>query len=507
MPTLTNILERASWLDSQDRDWLHQLVGDWQLLADLGFGDLELLISRETAEITHGQIDGETAEYPNEWMIAAHCRPATAATTISEDYVGQAALSSSHAVLRTACLQQRVIHEHSQGYDMKYCPVFRPMWGSSSSIPALSERAEKKLVGVLVVVRKPRQDRVPSLIRQDYDDIVSVLLEMVLNGQFPLDGTPTGYRHGTPRVTDGFLHIDIDGDVIYASPNAVSNFHRFGVSTVDKGDNLPELVTENIEDHSVIDESMAVVVMGRAPWLTEVESHGVTLSLRAVPLWAEGERLGAVILCRDITELRRRERELMTKDATIREINHRVKNNLQTVSALLRLQARRAKNEEAKQALLDAERRVATIALVHESLSQSGADVVNFDELFSPLLRMVSDVSSAGVAVDARVVGTFGNIQADQATTLSVVLNELMANAIEHGGPGDREIIITVERTNNHILLTVDDDGVGLSGGGPGTGLGTQIVSTLVASELRGRIDWSDRPGGGTRVTVEMTVR
>ena len=101
-----------------------------------------------------------------------------------------------------------------------------------------------------------------------------------------------------------------------------------------------------------------------------------------------------MILCRDVTELRRRELELMTKDATIREIHHRVKNNLQTVSALLRLQSRRMTTDEARQGLEQAMRRVATIATVHEALSQGLTQNVDFDELIERQFHLAAELAS-----------------------------------------------------------------------------------------------------------------
>ena len=103
--------------------------------------------------------------------------------------------------------------------------------------------------------------------------------------------------------------------------------------------------------------------------------------MRAIPLTEAGQRFGALLLLRDVCELRRREQELLTKDATIREIHHRVKNNLQTVAALLRLQARRHRRRQARAALEEAVRRVGTIALVHETLSQGFDETVDFDEI------------------------------------------------------------------------------------------------------------------------------
>ena len=251
------------------------------------------------------------------------------------------------------------------------------------------------------------------------------------------------------------------------------------------------------------------MVTGRAPWRTDIEARGVCVSLRAVPLTEEGQRVGAVLLCRDVSELRRRERELITKDATIREIHHRVKNNLQTVAALLRLQARRLTSVEARDALEEAMRRVTTIALVHETLSQALDEAVDFDALVDQSLGLAADVASAGGKVTTVRTGTFGMVPAEAATALALVLTELVTNAVEHGFAhgGTGTVEVAAERSGSHLLATVSDNGVGLGGGGgPLSGLGTQIVETLVRNELRGTIDWVSGEGGGTRVVLEVEL-
>ncbi len=129
------------------------------------------------------------------------------------------------------------------------------------------------------------------------------------------------------------------------------------------------------------EETLSAVLGGRVDRDTEVGTDEVTLILRSIPLRPAGERIGALVLLRDVTDLRRRDRELVTKDATIREIHHRVKNNLQTVAALLRLQARRIDQPEARAALEEAVRRVGSIAIVHETLSQAVEEHVDFDEV------------------------------------------------------------------------------------------------------------------------------
>lgn len=477
MPSLTNILMRSEALTHADRDWIHQLVGDWQIIADVAFSDLLLVVDG---------IDGSV-------QIAAQCRPTTAQTIYEDDVVGSSVPDDVRDAVRRVLAGGERERVHRPGYMFMILPV---------------QRAGKK-VAALCVAQLEQPDISPAQLpaQIDYWDVSGTLLSMVTRGEFPFDGSATGYRHGTPRVTDGYTHLDADGTVLYASPNAVSNYHRIGVAGSLVGQVLVESVTNVIEDHSVVEESLPVVMMGRAPWLSELETHGVILSLRAVPLTRKGERVGGILLSRDITEIRRREMELLTKDATIREINHRVKNNLQTVSALLRMQSRRVEhNEEARIALENAQRRVQTIALVHQTLSEKVDERVDFSEVFAPLLGMARDIAATGITVTSSLEGEFGQIGAAKTTTLAVVLNELVSNAVEHGLPNGGHIAIRVERSGSRLGIDIVDNGVGIDIERAGKGLGTKIVKTLVEGELAGSIKWTRPSGGGTQVHIEANV-
>ncbi len=199
------------------------------------------------------------------------------------------------------------------------------------------------------------------------------------------------------------------------------------------GELFAKVVADLLRDESPVDESLALVVTGRAPWRTEVSSAGASVSMRAIPLTEGGQRVGALLLLRDVSELRRRERELLTKEATIREIHHRVKNNLQTVAALLRLQARRLPEGEGRTALEEAVRRVGVIALVHETLSQGFDERVEFDEIASRGLNAVVEVARGEHPVHAHIAGRFGQLRAEDATALAMIMSELIQNAAEHG--------------------------------------------------------------------------
>ena len=211
-----------------------------------------------------------------------------------------------------------------------------------------------------------------------------------------------------PRVGDGLIRLDADGRVTYASPNALSAYRRLGrrpatCSTRDLGaaDRRagPRPVRRRSESPAGSRRSLA----GERRLRMEVEARGAIVLFRALPLRPRRRAAGALVLLRDVTEVRRRDRQLLSKDATIREIHHRVKNNLQTVAALLRLQARRMPSRRtARTALEESVRRVASIALVHETLSVSLDERVDFDEVVDRLLPMLGDVAGAGDAGPAR---------------------------------------------------------------------------------------------------------
>ena len=253
------------------------------------------------------------------------------------------------------------------------------------------------------------------------------------------------------------------------------------------------------------------MLSGRAVREAEVEAGGAAVRLRVIPLTPDGERVGALVLCRDVTELRRRERELVGKEATIREIHHRVKNNLQTVAALLRLQARRLPADTAaSEALAEAERRIGAIAMVHETLARTAADVVDFDDVADRVTATVGDVGVPG-AVRVSRSGAFGALPPEVATPLALVLAELVHNAVEHGlgqgadAPG--EVLLDVRREGPRLRVRVIDHGAGLPPGfdtARDGGLGLQIVRTLVEWELAGTL--LVRAGQPTGTVAEINL-
>lgn len=469
-----------------DAEWLHLLVGDWQMVADLAFADLALWFP-----------------HPEFGYIAlAHVRPSTSHTVFHADFVGEGIRSDLQPIVDKAW-SSRSIERSSE-----------TSWSSEMAlrVEAVPMVRNGRTLAVVTSHMDLSSSRMPSRLELTYRQCAYDLLRMGTLGLWPDFASPTGSRRGAPRVGDGLIRLDADGIVQYASPNGVSAFRRLGEVETLEGRSLAEVTAGLLKDRRMVDETLPLVVTGRMPWRSEIESRGVSLSLRAIPLRDEKHRFGALVLCRDVSELRRRELELVTKDATIREIHHRVKNNLQTVAALLRMQSRRMVSDEAKQGLEQAMRRVATIALVHETLSQGLTQSVDFDELIGRQFRLSAEVASPSQHVRTERSGLFGELPSDFATPLALVINELVTNAVEHGLEGRAGTVwliadrSTGERDDELLTVTIADDGVGLPEGSYTEGLGLQIVRTLVTSELGGSIQWMPRDGGGTAVEIVLSL-
>jgi two-component sensor histidine kinase len=482
VPTLTQLVRNRTDLDAEDLAWLQALLADWQVIADLSFADLVLWLP-----------DREGTGY---WA-AAQMRPTTGPTAYVDDLVGAFVARGRRPLLDSAYDHERVAREGD------------PEWRDDIPVrvEAIPVRRGRRILGIIARNTNLLGVRTPSRLELAYLQTATDLTQMIAHGHFPFPGQRSDHAD-SPRVGDGFLRIDARGRVTYASPNALSVYRRLGLTTDLAGLDLAETTRELVPTARRPDEAtLTAVLSGRAAWDTEIGSDTV-LIVRAIPLRPAGEHIGALVLVRDVTDLRRRDRELVTKDATIREIHHRVKNNLQTVAALLRLQARRIESPEGREALDEAVRRVGTIAIVHETLSQAHEELVDFDEVADRLRTMVLEVSSRGAAVTSVREGSFGTLTAEVATPMAMVLTEVLQNAVEHGfGEGPGVLTVTARRIVGRLHVTVDDDGIGLPPGfdvDESTSLGLSIVRTLVESELDGLLEIGPSSAGGTRVSLDV---
>ncbi len=466
MARFDDVARERTDLSEADVDHLRALVADWTLLSDLAFADLVLWLPT-----WHG----------GGFVAADQVRPTTGPTVLFDDIVGQYAARGRRPLLDRTLSARKVIAERGVSGP---APV--------EAIPVL--RAGR-LLGV-IERHSGLSGRDVGALEQHYLEAADELAAMVVDGTFP-PSQPLARTGSPPRVGDGLVRLDPEGMVVFASPNARSAYHRLGLATDLVGVNLARTSAKLARRPGPVDEALAVVAAGRAAGGAEVENSGAVVTLRGVPLRRSGAHTGALVLVRDATEIRRRDRALLSKDATIREIHHRVKNNLQTVAALLRLQARRIDSPEAREALDEAVRRVGAIAVVHESLAHSPGEKVDADEIADRLVALVRDMSLASRSVSVTRTGTFGILSADVVTPLSMALGELLQNAVEHGGGADVRLL--PRREDKRLIVDVVDEGPGIPADVDPfatSRLGLQIVRTLVTEELGGELDLRAGPDG-----------
>lgn len=509
---------------------LHLLVGEWQMLADLGFGDVHLTFPDRSFEPAPGAMRLPARD--TDFLILDHARPGTTQTLFPADQIGQHLGPPLSALLREIWGTAGVSSHRNTGQ--------RLLPGLAADVQALVTTVvfDGQPIALLSLISERSIGTTTSPGEQSYREVAAQLMRMAGTGQWPQAGTQPSPRRGNPRVGDGVIRLDQDDRVSFMSPNAVSAVARLGAGEAALGQRLTEALGSGAFAGEQVDEGLMGVLRGRVPSHAEVRRGRVVVMFRSVPLSEDGQRVGALLLCRDVSELRRRERELSSKDAAIRETHHRVKNSLQAVAAMMRMQSRRADSPEARRGLSEAMRRLEAVSAVHETLSHTPEGSVDFDEHFSRQIRAIAELAATGQTVRTRVTGRFGRLPGQQVTAMALVLNEMLTNAVEHGLNGrDGTIEVSAQRRDPdpstcrearaegrpvpcaELVVTIADDGVGMepsmSSGRwsadepegssmPSAGLGSRIVRSLVLGELDGSVSW--RPGDDTGTVIEMTV-
>lgn len=329
-----------------------------------------------------------------------------------------------------------------------------------------------------------------------------------------LDGRLEGAEHlGRLAEHDGVLIVSSHGIIRYMNSVAENQYRRVGYVESLLGGQISELDTNeyicfrSMERGTCLEQRIQEqdeVWIKRAIPLFPVPRSGV-LGWLHPPLPTQPE--GAVMFIQDITEDVRREQELKIKSAMIQEVHHRVKNNLQTVAFLLRMEARRARSGSARETLRQTIGRILSIAVVHEFLSRGDDSDISMREVCS---RIISEVG--GGMMDPRKIvgislkGRNFSLPAQQATSCALVVNELLQNAVEHGfaGRDGGTIQVRLSETDASMVIEIVDDGVGLPTGfdldSSGT-LGLQIARTLVRDDLKGHLELVNGRGVTARVS------
>ncbi len=494
--TTLDCLERYSGLSAYDRDRLAGIAQHMPFVADISRSDL-LLYTRCG--------DGRA-------VVVAQARPHSILPIHADDSSGrQADPKSDVAVYRALRWGRRV--KGNRSMIVGVAPVVQQVWAIRGEggriIAALSVESN-----FVADVRQKSRSRV-------FQRAVIGLQKMLLLGEIAWAEALTPFREH-----DGVLVVDSQRVIRYASGIATERYRRLGYQDSLVGRHLSSLDTGDIVLFGLVAEDLHCheAEFEERPYLRD--DHQLVWIRKAVPLisyplgrpwwkpweWFRRQYTGVLLTIHDATEERRKERERKIQAAMVQEIHHRVKNNLQTVAALLRMQMRRSKNAEVRQALKDSVGRVISMAVVHEYLSRAERQAINIREVTQHIIQEIRQ-GVLSPEKQIRVVLEPGNnlyLPARQATACALVINELLQNAVEHGFEGRSSGTITVrlEDEGDEVCITITDDGEGLPSGfdlAQMSNLGLQIVQTLVQEDLGGSFEI--RSEGGVQVTIRFSKK
>jgi two-component sensor histidine kinase/PAS domain-containing protein len=300
-------------------------------------------------------------------------------------------------------------------------------------------------------------------------------------------------------ASDGIIIIDEQGKIIFANSTAESIYKVLGVSSI---------IGKRIYERQAYMAIVQKVMTGQETCEQELLVGKMILMQRAIPVVLNGVSVCTVVIMTDFTELKKKEKELLIKSAVIQEIHHRVKNNLQTIASLLRLQARRTKSEEVKAALQESVNRISSISVVHEFLSQQDAEFIDVAEVTKNILELViQNMLEPDFKLETSFNGQTVILPSEQASSLALVINELIQNSIEHGFIGRHEGLIGVEiaTLTDAYKIEIYDNGIGMPvdfNPQASNSLGLQIVRTLIESDVGGTFTMYNDNGTHSCITI-----
>ena len=494
-------------LSDEEGTYLQVIESQMGIVADLSRADLLLY-----AKKGH-----------NEFVILVHAQPHSLAHVYNRGRAGTV-IPVSHRPEIAQTLSHGRVHKDQRSIIAEGAPVVRetlPLYYPPAPSPISREyynynykHRKQRVIAALVIVTNliehERHKFRSDVYRRQLRKLQTMLLGGLVHGAETL--SPFGEQ-------DGILFADTDGIIRYTSGIGANLYRRVGYIDTLVGRHLKALHTNEDE---LAKEALAQkrcleqeAQEGERYWVRKIipiinyspahYSWYRRLSLISLPKFS-----GILIVLHDDTEIRRRDKELRIKNAMIQEVHHRVKNNLQTIAGLLRMQTRRVKSDEAKIALDEALNRILSVAVIHEFLSSEGSSIINIKEVGS---RIVAQFQQGMLHPDLQLrltlTGDTVYLPARQATACSLIINELLQNSLEHGFANRKKgcIRVNLEDTGEEVIITVADDGTGVADDftlDQAKSLGLQIVRILVEDDLKGEIHLHKGTENGDGLMVEV---
>lgn len=476
-------------LRKSDRALLRKIGQDMPILSDLCRADLLLLCAVGDEAVVIGQ-----------W------RPHSSSPLYDDSRTGMHVGEERYPQVLRA-LRGRVRPRRVHTVDVKGATVARqvfPVYGLDDAIIAVMVKDAYWLA------HERHRRRNKAFQRALYDFIT-----MVLHGDVRGANSLTSFGEH-----DGIVYVDAKGFIRYVSGIAAELYRHLGYRD--------SLLNRPISGIATVDEELTREAVEKGECIERKTKEGEAIWVRkALPirvcrhpsifkrLFGSGDEeesdlqpRGVLILCHDATEALEAQREIESKMAMIREVHHRVKNNLQVIASIMRLQGRRAANEETRIALEESVSRILSVAVVHDFLSSNAKGTINLQDIAR---RIVNQTKESLIGPDKAIAFTVKGpdiwLSAERATRCALVINELVQNAIEHGmvdrdvGSVDVEFVDHGER----VTLVVSDSGRGLKSEFDlqrDAHLGLHMVQRMVERDLGGQFELSSV--GGTRATIKF---
>ena len=286
-------------------------------------------------------------------------------------------------------------------------------------------------------------------------------------------------------INDGIIIFNEEGMCIYANSRAKYVYRKIGYKDSFLGEKFDNIVIDNVEFEDVLS--------GKVNKRSDINISNMVLSLEYILVKETNNVKNVVLFIKDITEIKVKEKELVLKSVAIKEIHHRVKNNLQTIASLLRIQARKTDDKAVKAAFSDSINRILSISVTHELLAQNGLDELEIKEVINKILKnSVRENLDGHLKLKIDVIGDNFEISSDKATTIALIVNELVENCIKHAFKGKTkgQIMIRVKRGEMKSRVSISDSGIGMDERDFEKGsIGLQIVKSLVKEKLYGNLD------------------
>ncbi len=464
---------------------LQRVECSMSLTADISRADVMLLVQEEDAA-----------------LVVAQAQPHSIASLYRSPWIDRLLPFSEHPLLAAGLCDGRRTSEHRRNLLEQGTPIVEQV------LPIVSEAGRS--IAVLQIETNLIAWERHRRRHQAFRSAVGWLQEMTLRGEIACAQQLSPFGEW-----DGVLFVDPEYRIRYLSGIANNLYRRLNYLNDLQGEHIGDL---NTKDELLVRQAFETndcyeheVMEGSRYWNRKVVPL-LSYESGRWPFVAKTPKpmlRGALILVHDETEEREKAVELHVKSTMIKEVHHRVKNNLQTVASILRMQSRRAENPEVQVQLNEAVNRVLAVAVIHEFLSRDDDQAINIRDVCQ---RIVTQTQRAAVTPDKqitlRVQGPPIYLPSQQATACALVANELVLNALEHAFAGREQgtVLMQLADEGDQVVLEVIDDGVGLeetAGQEPTNSLGLTIVRTLVEGDLKGQLVM-ERADPGTRVVVRF---